>query len=338
MKRLAIVIASLATVAVVRAQTPVGVVPLDPPAPPLVVDGIEILPVQGQVYMLAGGGANVTAQIGDDGVLLVDAGGSAQSGRIIAAVRRLTNKPIRYLVNTNADPDHAGGNGAVVAAGGGLRGPRPQQVGGDRSPWQNHGIMTVAHENAANRMTAGAPGVPALTGDAVPESTFFTAKKAFFANHEPIEVLWQRAAHTDGDVVVFFRKSDVVSAGDIFLTTTYPAIDREHGGSLQGIIDGLNALVDIMIPERNQMGGTRVVPGHGHLGNQSDVVEYRDMLTIIKDRFRELAAKGMTLAQIKAAKPTLEYDGLYGAASGPWTTDMVYDAVYREVAGKGGTR
>jgi glyoxylase-like metal-dependent hydrolase (beta-lactamase superfamily II) len=325
-------------VAGVHAQTPVGIVPLDPPSPPLVVDGIEILPVQGQVYLLAGGGANVTAQVGDEAVLLVDAGSTAQSSRLVAAVRRLTNKPIRFLVNTSGDPDHVGGNAAVVSAGGGLRGPRPQQVGGDRSPWQNDGIITVAHENAANRMGAGAPAFPALTGDALPASTFFTGRKTFFANGEPIEVLWQRAAHTDGDVLVFFRKSDVVSAGDIFLTTTYPVIDREHGGTLQGVIDGLNTLVDMMIPERNQMGGTRVIPGHGRIGNQSDVVEYRDMLTIIKDRFRELAAKGMTLAQIKAAKPTLEYDGLYGSTTGAWTTDMFFDAVYREVAGKGGTR
>jgi glyoxylase-like metal-dependent hydrolase (beta-lactamase superfamily II) len=329
---------AVAAAATVAAQQPVTLVPIDPPSPPLIVDGIEILPVQGQVYLLSGAGANVTAQIGEEGVLLVDTGAGALAPKIVAAVQRLTPRPIRFLINTNADPDHVGGNAAVVQAAGGLRGPKPQQVGGRPSPWQNDGIMTVAHENAATRMGAGGPGLAPLTGDAIPESTFFTARKEFFANHEAIQVFAQPAAHTDGDVMVLFRKSDVVSTGDVFSTTSYPVIDAARGGSVQGVIDALNNLLDLTIPERNQMGGTRVVPGHGRICNEAEVVDYRDMVTIVRDRVQELSRKGMTLAQIKAAKPTLEYDGLYSESSGGWTSDRFLDAVYRDVAGKGATR
>jgi glyoxylase-like metal-dependent hydrolase (beta-lactamase superfamily II) len=331
-------VAAVAAMSSVHGQQPVGSIPLDPPAPALVVDGIEVLPVQGQVYMLVGGGANVTAQVGDEGVLLVDAGSAAQSRKIVAALQRLAPHPVRFLIDTNADADHVGGNGAVVAASSGIRGPRPAQVGGANPQGQNVGIMTIAHENAYNRMLTGGPGFPGLTGEALPESTFFTPKKEFFSNHEPVQVLSQPAAHTDGDVMVMFRKSDVVSAGDVFVTTSYPVIDVARGGSIDGEIDALNTLIDLTIPERNQMGGTRVVPGHGRICNEADVVDYRDMVTIIRDRVQELSKKGMTLQQIKAARPSLEYDGIYGATSGAWTTDMFLDAVYRGVTAKGVTR
>ena len=140
--------------------------------------------------------------------------------------------------------------------------------------------------------------------------------------------------HTDGDIVVFFRKSDVVASGDLFLTTTYPVIDSQSGGRVNGIIDGLNRILDVTIPKDKQEGGTYVVPGHGRLSDEADVVEYRDMLTIVRDRVQELVAKGKTLAEVKAAKPTLDYDGRYGAATGAWTTEMFVEAIYRELAAK----
>jgi glyoxylase-like metal-dependent hydrolase (beta-lactamase superfamily II) len=301
------------------------------------IDGIEILPVLKRVYMLVGAGANVTVQIGDEGVTLVDAGNASRTGALLAAVRHLTSKPLRYLVDTAPDMDHVGGNAAIVKAAGGILGGAAAGAGGGRgaaAPNQNVGILTVSHENASNRLSRGGAGVPALTGDAIPESTFFTRRKDLYVNGEPIELRWQPAAHTDGDIFVFFRGSDVVSVGDVYLPDSYPHIDLGRGGSVQGEIDALNAIIDITVPERNQMGGTRVVPGHGRLANEADVVEYRDMMTIVRDRVRDMVKKGMTVEQVKAGRPTLEYDGIYGTRK-EWTGAMLIETAYAELAGAG---
>jgi cyclase len=302
------------------------------------IDGIEILPVLKHVYMLAGAGANVTVQIGDEGVTLVDAGNTARTDALLAAVRHLTSKPLRYLVDTGPDVDHVGGNAAVVKAAGGILGGGTGGAGGgggrgNIAPNQNVGIMTVSSENASNRLSRGGAGLPAMTGDAIPFSTFFTRRKDLYMNGEPIELRWQPAAHTDGDIFVFFRGSDVVCVGDVYLPDSYPHIDLARGGSVQGEIDALNAIIDITVPERNQMGGTRVVPGHGRLANEADVVEYRNMTTIVRDRVRDMVKKGMTVAQVKAARPTLEYDGIYGADKS-WTGEMFVETVYRDLSQK----
>ena len=294
----------------------------------VMVDGIEIVPVQKNTYLLVGGGANVTLQIGEEGAMLVDSGAAGNADKLVAAVRHLTRKPLRFLVNTSADPDHASGNEGIVKAAGGPTGIVAGAVGRPA----NAGILTIAHQNAVNRMTAG--NSP-LTGDAVPVSTFFTAKKEFYANGEAVQLFYQPNAHTDGDIVVFFRASDVVSTGDVFRTDSYPVIDVAAGGTLQGEIDALNAVIDIAIPERNQMGGTRVVPGHGHLCNESDVVEYRDMLTILRDRVRDMLKKDMTLEQVKAAHPTLEYNGLYGTRK-EMTGDKFIEIIYNDLKGNKG--
>jgi glyoxylase-like metal-dependent hydrolase (beta-lactamase superfamily II) len=315
-----------------HAQQPVTTVSLTPPSPPLVVDGLEVLPVQGNVHLIVGAGANVAVQIGDEGPFVVDSGGAGNGERLLAAVSRLTNRPVRFLVNTNADADHVAGNEIIVKAQRGTRGPRPG--GGGGGVGQNVGVVSVAHENAFNRMSTGSRGVPPLTGDGLPASTFFTPRKDLFSNGEPVQLISQPSAHTDGDILVFFRKSDVVVAGDVFVTTGYPVIDASQGGSVQGVIDALNAIIELTVPERNQMGGTRVIPGHGRICNEADVVEYRDMVTIIRDRVQEMAKKGMTLQQIKAARPSLEYDGIYGATTGPWTTDMFLETIYREAGGE----
>lgn len=325
---------TLAMTASAYGQRAVGLIPIDPPAPPLIVDGIEILHVQGQVYMLVGGGGNVAAQVGDDGVMLVDSGAPGRSGALINAVRRLTNKPLNYLVNTSADVDHVGGNGEIVTAYNGVRGPRPGVVGGANPRGQNVGVTTIAFEGALRRMLRGDPDFPPMTGEAVPSSSFFTPKKEFYSNQEAIQLLAQPSSHTDGDAMVFFRGSDVVAAGDNYVTTSYPVIDVARGGSVTGVIEALNTLIDLAIPERNQMGGTRIIPGHGRISNESDVIEYRDMVTIVRDRVEQMVKEGSTLAQIKAAGVSLEYDGLYGATSGPWTTDMFIEAVYLGVGGE----
>ena len=332
MRRGALIAAALYSIGLLvgQAQQPVTTVPLTPPAPPVIVDGLEILPVQGNVHMVVGAGSNVAVQIGDEGAFVVDSGESGHSERLLAAVSRLTNRPIRFLVNTNADGDHIAGNDVIVKSQRGTRGPRPGAGGGGQG--QNVGVVTVAHENAFNRMSTGSQGVPPLTGDALPASTFFTPRKDLFSNGEPVQLISQPTAHTDGDILVFFRKSDVVATGDVFVTTSYPVIDMARGGSVQGVIDALNAIIELTVPERNQMGGTRVIPGHGRICNEADVVDYRDMVTIIRDRVQEMAKKGMTVQQIKAARPSLEYDGIYGSTTGAWTTDRFLETVYREVS------
>ena len=294
----------------------------------LKVEGVEILQVLKNTYLLAGAGGNVVINVGDEGVVLVDTGAPGQSAKLQAAIRRVTRKPIRYTINTGPDADHVGGNGEMVKWAGGTSGPQAGQGGGGRGP--NVGTAVIAHENAYNRMINGSRELPALTGEALPESTFFTPKKDIYANGQPVQLLFQPGAHTDGDIVVFFRGDDVVAAGDVYRTDRYPMIDLARGGSINGELGALNALLDIAVPERNQMGGTRIVPGHGRISNESDVLEYRDMLTIIRDRVKAMIDKGQTLAQVRAAKPSLEYDGLYGKDR-DWTGDMFLEAVYNSL-------
>jgi glyoxylase-like metal-dependent hydrolase (beta-lactamase superfamily II) len=294
------------------------------------VEGIELVRVRDNVYMLVGAGGNVTMQFGEEGVLLVDSGAAGRTASLLAAVRALTTKPLRILINTSSDPDHVSGNAEVVQAAGGIAGP---QAGGGAAVArpQNAGIRTIAHENTATRLGRGFGDLPALPIDGVPESTFFTPRKDIFANGEGVQLLAQPAAHTDGDLFVYFRGSDVVSAGDIFLPDAYPRFDPARGGSINGTIDALNTLLELTIPERNQMGGTLVVPGHGRVANEAEVVEYRDMLTIIRDRVQQMIEKGMTLEQIQKTRPTLEYDPSYGTDRN-WSGEMFLAAVHRDLS------
>ena len=157
-------------------------------------------------------------------------------------------------------------------------------------------------------------------------------KLSQFFNGEGVKVYHQPAAHTDGDSIVFFRYSDVISAGDIYSTTSYPVVDIDRGGNIQGVLDGLNRILDLAVPEFRSQGGTLVIPGHGRLSDTGDVANYRNMVAIIRDRVQDMIRKGMTLEQVKAARPTMDYDGLYGSDSGPWTTAMFVEAVYRSLS------
>jgi glyoxylase-like metal-dependent hydrolase (beta-lactamase superfamily II) len=139
-------------------------------------------------------------------------------------------------------------------------------------------------------------------------------------------------AHTDGDSYILFRRSGVVSTGDIFTLASYPVIRADRGGSINGLIDALNTIIELLVPEENEEGGTYVIPGHGRICDRNDVVNYRDMVTIIRGQIDAMLDKGMTLDQVKAARPTLEFDGLYGVTNGPWTTDMFVEAVYQELS------
>jgi glyoxylase-like metal-dependent hydrolase (beta-lactamase superfamily II) len=298
--------------------------------------------------MIAGGPSNIVVQVGSEGVLLVDAATEALSDQVLQAVRALSDAPIHYIINTTPDKDHFGGNGKVGAAGQnptvagrGLTGRvnRPDANtaplddtpgGGGQAALRPQGAIVFSHENMLNRMSAPTGTTPPEPFALWPTSTFFTRQKTFSFNDEAIEMLHQPAAHTDADLLVFFRKSDVVAAGDIVNTLQYPMFDPGRGGTMQGILDALNAIIGITVPRFNQMAGTRVVPGHGRILNEADVVEYRDMMTIIFERVRDAAAEGKSLAEIKAMKPTLDYDPLYSAPA--WTGEMLIEAIYREVS------
>jgi glyoxylase-like metal-dependent hydrolase (beta-lactamase superfamily II) len=279
-----------------------------------------VLPVQGNVHLIAGGGGNIAVQIGEDGVLLVDSGTEQMSTQILSAIRRLSDRPIRYIVNTHLHGDHIGGNAAIASAGASL-GPNRALEGAE----------IVGHENVLLRLSKPAPGVAAVPYKDLPTATYFTEEKDFSFNAEAIVLMHAPAAHSDGDTMVFFRSSDVISTGDLFVTTSFPVIDVDSGGSLQGIIDALNHVLKLAVPRQNQEGGTVIIPGHGRLCDEHEVLEYRDMLVIIRDRVLEMVARGASLDDVKRARPALDYEARYGASTGPWTTHAFVEAIYREL-------
>jgi glyoxylase-like metal-dependent hydrolase (beta-lactamase superfamily II) len=282
---------------------------------------LEVLPVQGQVSALVSAVGNAAVQIGPDGPLVVDTQPAAMSGRMLAAIRTLSSRPIRHLVLTSGDDRSAGGAPALAKAG------RFVRVIDSIDP---RGLDTrasiIAHLNVLTRMAAG-KGL----SDAWPTDTYFTPQWSVFSNGEGIELVHVPNAHTDGDTIVFFRRSDVVVAGAIFDTAAYPRFDAVTGGSIDGVIEGLNRIVDIAIPGENQEGGTVIIPGRGRLADETDVANYRDMVTIVRDRVRDMVRKGASLDDVKRARPTSDYDGIYATAE--WTADRFVEAVYRSVGG-----
>ncbi len=283
---------------------------------------LTLAPAQGSVHVIFGDGGNITVQTGKDGVMLVDTGFAELAPKAMAEIRTLSDGPIRWIVNTHVHTDHTGGNAAMAKLG-----MTRESIGPPR---------IVAQSNVLNRMTSPAPGEPKVNEADWPNDEYFQPTKDFYFNGEAIIVYHVPNAHTDGDSLVFFRKSDVLSTGDVFTPGSYPIIDLARGGSVQGEIEALNKIIDITVPAKYQEGGTMVIPGHGRLCDEADVVEYRNMLTIIRDRFQAMIKQGMTLDQIKAAKPTLDYDTQYGATTGFWTTDQFIDAVYKSLSqGKG---
>jgi cyclase len=285
---------------------------------------VHVLPVQGNVYMLVGAGGNITLQAGKDGVLLVDTMYAALNEKVVAAIRTISNGPIRYIINTHVHADHTDGNEKLAKLGATIAGGNVMQLS-DAAV----GAAVVAHENVLNRMTAQKPALPF---GMLPTDTYFTKSKDIYFNGEAVQLLYQGHAHTDGDSLVFFRRSDVVSTGDVFTPGNYPVIDLERGGSFNGLIDSLNRIIDLTVPADKQEGGTYVIPGHGRLCDEADVVEYRDMATIIRDRIQDMIKKGMTLEQVKAAKPTRDYDPLYGSTTGFWTTEKFVEAAYKSLS------
>jgi cyclase len=285
---------------------------------------VEILHVQGSVYLIAGEHGNTAVQVGDDGVLVVDSQAEAMSEAMLSAIRGLSNGPIRYVLNTSADSGHAGGN-AYLASGGDpviaatLIEPQPIPLG----------ARIVAHERVLLRMAQ--EDVDAASW---PNETYFTDWHDIYFNGEAVRLFQAPAAHTDGDSLVFFRRSDVISAGDVFTTTGYPVIDLDRGGSAQGLIDALNRIIDLTVLARHgegrRSGGTLVIPGHGRICDQTDVVHYRDMVTIVRDRIRALISRGLSLEQVLEARPIRDYDTRY-AAAGELESARFVESVYRSL-------
>ena len=302
-------------------------------------DGLSVVELRPNFFLIGGAGGNILAQIGPVGVVVVDSGTTEAADRVVAAIQRLTPLPIRYIINTGMDADHVGGNQKLaraglsilpgaVAAGAGL---------GDALLNNAGGASVLAHENVLTRMSAPTGETPAFPSGLWPTKTFQYRLYSMYLNGEGIQITHMPAAHTDGDTVVAFRRGDVIATGDLVDTTRFPVIDVARGGSVQGEIDALNRLMDMTIynlPLQWTSDRTLLVPGHGHVYDKLDLLEYRDAITIVRDRVRHLIGQGRTLEQVKAANPTLGYRSQYGAESGPWTTDMFVDVIYRELSAK----
>ena len=277
---------------------------------------IHVEPVQHNVYLLAGAGGNVTVQVGAEGVLLVDSGLTPATPTLMAEVRKLSPGRVRYIINTHMHPDHVGGNAAIA-----------KMYAGD--PAQP--LSIIGHENVLNRLTASVPGQPAFPEAGLPIDEYATATKNLHFNGEAVIVYHEPNAHTDGDSLVLFRGSDVISTGDIFTPGGYPFLDIERGGSVQGEIAALNHILQLAVPAKTQEGGTYVIPGHGRICDDADVVEYRDMVVIIRDRVQDMVKKGMTLEQVKAARPSRDYDTEYVSSNSFVKGDQFVEAIYRSL-------
>jgi cyclase len=313
-------------------------------------------PVRKNIWVLVGAGANIAASVGPDGVFLVNAGEARSSARVITAIQELQAqlnafgfldvravekggaetrsrfpvnshappKPIRYIINTNVLPTSVGGNEALAKSGITYTGGNVAGTIADSA----EGAAILAHENVLNRMVSAD-----LPFAALPTETFFTPdyKLSTFFNDEGIQIIHIPSAATDGDAMVYFRGSDVIATGELFNMDTFPIIDVEKGGSINGVLKGLNDVLKLAIPEFRTEGGTMVIPAHGRLADSADVGYYRDMLTIIRDQVKALIDEGMSMEQVVAARPTFGYEGRFGSETGPWTTKMFIEAVYRSL-------
>jgi cyclase len=284
---------------------------------------LELLPVQGNISMLAGAGGNITVQVGKDGILLVDSGVAAMSDKVLEAIRTLSKGQITYIINTGDRSDHVGGNENFTQIG------RPLAIA--RAARAN--VFIVAFSTILDRMS-DPNSKPSIPEKAWPNDTYSVPQKNLYFNGEAIQIFHQPAT-TDGNSIVFFRRSDVISTGDIFDPTEYPIIDVKNGGSLQGVLEGLNRLRQMAIPAAHMEGGTMIIPGHGRLCDVADLDIYQQMVTIVRDRLQDMINRSMTLDQVKAARPTRDYDPIYGSNTGNWTTDMFIEAAYKSLSSKG---
>jgi cyclase len=282
---------------------------------------IHVLPVQGNVFMLVGDGGNIALQVGEEAPLVVNTGAGQLADKVIAAIRKLSDKPIQFIVNTQHASDFTGGNLKLRAAG------HDPSLEGSFFSGQfadaGRSATIIAHQNVQNHMLA-----VKAANESIPSDTFFQGRRRKFHNGEAVEIFYEPNAITDGDTIVHFRRSDVIAAGDIFSTTSYPRIDLKNGGSIQGEIQALDNILDRTVYQHDEEGGTLIIPGHGRLCDEWELAEYRDMLVIVRDRIQNLIKSGASLEQVKAARLTADYDDRFGATSGAWTTDLFVEAVY----------
>ena len=289
------------------------------PVEPLPDPELEIIKVQGNVWLIAGAGGNIAVQAGEQGVVVVDTGGAGLTDRVLAAIRGISPRPIRYVINTSMAPQHVGGNERFATLPGGSSAPGARGA----TP------ALIGQENILNRMTAaGADGKSLYPTAAWPTDGYFAPKRVLTFNGEGIEVIHLPKAHSDGDSAVYFRGSNVLVTGDVYTTTSLPMVNRALGGTYAGVLSGLNALLDVTIPDDLAEGGTMVIPGHGRLGDEQDLLEYRDMVFTIRDRLQKLGSDGRTLDQVKAARPVIGWEGRYSHPG--WTTEQFLEAVYSE--------
>ena len=286
---------------------------------------MDVQRVSGNVYMVVGAGGNTTVFTGPEGALVVDTQFAPLSGKLLDVIRTLTDQPLRWIVNTHMHGDHTGGNEALAKAG---RTRAGGNVVGDIGAAATATARIIAHENVLARMVKLEPP---LVSAALPTDTFFNARRDMLFNGEAIQMFHQPAAHTDGDSIVHFRGADVVATGDLFTTVMYPFIDEANGGTIDGYIKALNNIIAITVPSNVNEGGTMVIPGHGRLTDEQDVIEYRDMVTIVRDRIREYVKRGMSLDEVKAKKPTLDFDGRYDTPNGFWGASQFIEVIYKQM-------
>jgi len=297
--------------------------------------GLEVVQVRPNFYMIAWAGGNIGVQIGVDGVVLMDTGNASASDQVIAAIQKLTKLPIRYIINTGADPDHVTGNGKLAKAGLTIFTNALGNANFGNAMTNGGAASILAHDSILKRMSAPTGKTSVFPVETWPTEAFYTQKKTLRMNDEPIEVIYQGAAHSDADSFIFFRKSDVVAAGDILDTTRFPVIDVANGGSIQGEIDALNRLIELAVPPGPFIYegiGTYVIPGHGRLCEQLDVVNYRDMVVVVRDVIADMIKQGMTLSQIKEASPAKPYETEYGTH--PGSTSAFIESIYKSLTAK----
>ncbi len=301
------------------------------PAIPTVEPGkLDVLHVKGNVYMLVGGGTNITVHAGKDGVLMVDTGPAATSQQVLAAVRSISTAPIRYIVNASERDVYSGGNDVISAAGASIPFRIATDVRVSDGRLGKERASVISFVTVYHRMSAPTGQTAARSEEAWPDDTYSTPLKKLYFNDEPI-MITHVPGNTDGNSIVHFRTADVISVGDLVDLTSFPYIDLNAGGSIQAVIDGLQQVLDITIPGRKSEEGTLVIPGRGRLADQPDVTYYREMVAIVRDRVQDMIRRGMTLDQVKARRPALEFEPRYGKTAGDWTTDKFIEAAYQSL-------
>jgi glyoxylase-like metal-dependent hydrolase (beta-lactamase superfamily II) len=278
---------------------------------------IRTFHVRENVWMLITPDGNLALQTGPDGVLLVDTGRAGTSDAVLAAIRRITTQPLRFIINTSAGPMSVGNNPVLGA----LKGGATDRKGVGVTP------AIIAHGSVVGRMSAAKfPGV------ALPNDGYLLERRSIRFNGEAIDVIHQPSAYSEGDSIVYFRRSDIIFAGEIFSTKRFPRVDSEHGGTYQGILSALNQMLDLAVPavvaESFAEDGTLISPGSGRLCDKDDLTEYRDMLHIVRGRMAKMVKQGSSLDAVKAAKLLVDYDQRYSVPE--WTGAMFTDALYAE--------